>query len=255
MTDDGERLAKRVAALVPCSRREAEQYIAGGWVRVDGQVVEEPQFRVLGQRVTLDAGASLLGATPATLLLHKPPGYDDGTPAPDAPRRAGTAPAARALLQVGTQWSGDEAGLRLLKRHGVGLASLVPLEWGASGLLVFSQDWRVTRKLGEDAALLEHELMVEVRGEVSPEVLQRLNRAPDSATPLRGSVKISLNSQGEGLSRLRCAVKGGRPGLLAELCERTGLQITGMKRIRIGRVMLGALPAGQWRFLLPAERF
>ena len=65
MTDEGERLAKRVAALVPCSRREAEQYIAGGWVRVDGQVVEEPQFRVLGQRVTLDAGASLLGATPA----------------------------------------------------------------------------------------------------------------------------------------------------------------------------------------------
>ena len=243
MTDDGERLAKRVAALVPCSRREAEQYIAGGWVRVDDQVVEEPQFRVLGQRVTLDAGASLLGATPATLLLHKPPGHDDGTPP------------ARALLQVGTQWAGDEAGLRLLKRHGVGLTSLVPLEWGASGLLVFSQDWRVTRKLSEDAALLEHELMLEVRGEVSPEVLLRLNRAPDRATPQRGSVKISLNSQGEGLSRLRCAIKGGRPGLLAELCERTGLQITGMKRIRIGRVMLAALPPGQWRFLLPAERF
>lgn len=255
MTDEGERLAKRVAALVPCSRREAEQYIAGGWVRVDGQVVEEPQFRVQAQSVELDAGASLLGATPATLLLHKPPGHDDGTPAPDAPRRGGAAPSARALLQVATQWAGDEAGQRLLKRHGVGLASLVPLAWGASGLLVFSQDWRVTRKLTEDAALLEHELMVEVRGEVSPEVLRRLNRTSDRATPLAGSIKISLNSQGEGVSRLRCAVKGGRPGLLAELCERNGLQITGMKRIRIGRVMLAALPPGQWRFLLPAERF
>lgn len=45
------RLAKRVAELVPCSRREAEQYIEGGWVRVDGKVVEEPQFRVLHQKI------------------------------------------------------------------------------------------------------------------------------------------------------------------------------------------------------------
>ena len=45
------RLAKRVAELVPCSRREAEQYIEGGWVRVDGSVVEEPQFRVLQQKI------------------------------------------------------------------------------------------------------------------------------------------------------------------------------------------------------------
>ncbi|MGH8832565.1 MAG: S4 domain-containing protein [Polaromonas sp.] len=41
------RLAKRVAELVRCSRREAEQYIEGGWVRVDRQVVEMPQFKVL----------------------------------------------------------------------------------------------------------------------------------------------------------------------------------------------------------------
>ena len=137
----------------------------------------------------------------------------------------------------------------------IGLTSLVPLAWGASGLLVFSQDWRVTRKLTEDAALLEHELMVEVRGEVSPEVLHRLNRALDPAIALGGHVKVSLNSQGKGVSRLRCAVKGGRTGLLAELCERHGLHINGMKRIRIGRVMLAGLPPGQWRFLLPTERF
>jgi hypothetical protein len=56
-------------------------------------------------------------------------------------------------------------------------------------------------------------------------VLQRLNRMSEQAARLRGSVKISLNSQGEGLCRLRCAVKGGQPGLLAGLCEQAGLQI------------------------------
>ena len=87
----GERLAKRIAEMVPCSRREAEQYIAGGWVRVDGQVVEEPQFRVLKQKVELDKNASLMAVTQVTLLLHKPPGYDDGGDAgvdPHAARHA-----------------------------------------------------------------------------------------------------------------------------------------------------------------------
>ena len=46
MTDTGERLAKRLAAQLPCSRREAELYIEGGWVQVDGVVVEAPGARV-----------------------------------------------------------------------------------------------------------------------------------------------------------------------------------------------------------------
>ncbi|MCY7370178.1 MAG: RNA-binding protein, partial [Polaromonas sp.] len=82
------RLAKRLAAQLGCSRREAEQYIEGGWVRVDGVVVEEPQARVLDQRIELDADASLLAAGPVSILLHKPPGFVAGSAAGPA-----TAPA------------------------------------------------------------------------------------------------------------------------------------------------------------------
>src|ERR1035437_1413071 len=71
-----ERLAKRVAALLPCSRREAEQYIEGGWVKVNGQLVEEPMFRVLNQQVEVDPNASLMEMSDVTLLLHKPAGFD-----------------------------------------------------------------------------------------------------------------------------------------------------------------------------------
>ena len=70
------RLAKRLAEMLPCSRREAEQYIAGGWVTVDGLVVEEPQFRVSGERIELSKDASLLALESVTLLLHKPAGMD-----------------------------------------------------------------------------------------------------------------------------------------------------------------------------------
>ena len=56
-TDAGERLSKRLARELPCSRREAELYIAGGWVRVDGRIVEEPQFKVVDERIELAPGA------------------------------------------------------------------------------------------------------------------------------------------------------------------------------------------------------
>ena len=44
MADGTERLAKRVAVQQSCSRADAERYIEGGWIAVDGQVVEEPGF-------------------------------------------------------------------------------------------------------------------------------------------------------------------------------------------------------------------
>lgn len=251
-----ERLAKRVAALLACSRREAEQYIEGGWVRVDGQVVEEPQFRVFQQAVEIDKNASLMAAAPVTLLLHKPPGYDDGAEMPAGVRPApNTALAARQLLQAGTRDPHDPSGIRLLKRHFAALTAPVPLEVGASGLLVFTQDWRVARKLTEDAGVIEHEIIVEIEGLASADTLARLNHGLSSDAGPLPRVKVSVNSAGEGTSKLRFAVKGSHPGLLAYLCQRVNLKILSMKRIRIGRVALSHLPVGQWRYLQTHERF
>ncbi len=70
------RLAKRVAELMSCSRSEAEQYIEGGWVTVDGEVVEEPGFRVADQKIELLPQANLEPVEPVTVLLHKPAGVN-----------------------------------------------------------------------------------------------------------------------------------------------------------------------------------
>ena len=250
----GERLAKRVAEMVPCSRREAEQYIAGGWVRVDGVMVEEPQVRVLKQQVTLDKNASLMAVTSVTLLLHKPPGYDDGQL--DGEGSAAPRPrSARQLLTAGHHAAGDASDIPLLKRHFAGLTAPVPLETGAGGLLVFTQDWRVARKLIEDASVIEHEIIVEIEGEIAPDTLFRLNQGLSSDGHPLPRVKVSINSAAEGKSKLRVAVKGSHPGLIAYLCERVGLQILSMKRIRVGRVLLTTLPIGHWRYLQAHERF
>jgi 23S rRNA pseudouridine2604 synthase len=121
--------------------------------------------------------------------------------------------------------------------------------------VVFTQDWRVLRKLTEDAAIMEHELVVEVAGEVVPELLQRLNVGLSTGGHPLPPVKVSINSTSEVSTRLRFAFKGAHPGLVAYLCERVGLQIKAMKRQRVGRVALSNLPEGQWRYLQDGERF
>jgi 23S rRNA pseudouridine2604 synthase len=256
---EGERLAKRVAALVPCSRREAEQTIEGGWVQVDGKVIEEPQFRVLNQRITIDPNASLLELNSITLLLHKPADWLDGTEESLATlnRQAGRSPHkdARTLLVAANHVARDPSGMKLLQRHFKQQSACVPLETGASGLVVFTQDWRVQRKLTEDLGLMENELMAEVRGEVSEQALRILNRDHDARGQSLPPAKVSINSSNPTSSKLRFAIRGAHLGLVAYRCEQAQLDLLALRRIRLGRVALSDLPEGQWRYLAANERF
>ena len=248
---EGVRLARRVAELAGCSRREAELYIEGGWVRVNGEVVEVPQFRVLDQAVELDPAALRQPAAapaPITLVLHKPPDFI-------AAATAGQARAAIDLLRPEQRDPSDRSGIRQLQRHLRGLEVVTPLEPAASGLLVFTQDWRVKRKLVEDGALVEHEVMVDVRGAVSPEALQQLNRAPVVDGRAMAPARVSVNRQTGDVTGLRFALKGYWPGQIAHMCSAAGLQIMAIRRIRIGRLPLAGLPEGHWRYLMPYERF
>jgi 23S rRNA pseudouridine2604 synthase len=239
------RLAKRVAELISCSRSQAEQYIEGGWVRVNGRVEESPQHRVTNETVELDKDATLLASEPMTILLHKPAGFDWGD---------GRKPAGELLIQANRSPT-DASSVRLLKRHFKEQACVTPLEMGASGLIVFTQDFRIHRKLWESASLVENEIIVDVTGEVTDETLQTLNRPFIRHDQLQLHAKVALSKRTEKITGLRFAVKGGEPGRIASACEHLGLQIAGMKRIRVGRVPLSDLPVGQWRFLQSHERF
>lgn len=238
---DPIRLSKRVAELAGCSRSEAEQYIQGGWVRVDGVVVEEPQFKVADQDVQIDPDARLEPAEPATLLLHKPAGHDSGE---------GALPAVSLLLPA-NRWAEDPSGWRVHKRHFAHQAPAMALEPMASGLLVFSQDGRVIRRLTEDAGKIEQEFIVDVTGELAPYGWSRLVHGSSFEGWPVAPFKVSWQSE----QRLRFAIKGVRPGLLQHLCREVGLTATAIKRIRLGRIPLSKMPPGQWRYLPVSERF
>ena len=231
------RLDKYVADLLGCSRADAQKYVEGGWVSVDGTIVEECQAQVSDEHVAVDPGAQLDHIEPATMLLHKP---------------VGVALAQSAKLVTPTsRTQGDAPGVRTLKRHFHRLTPLMPLDSDASGLVVLSQDGRVWRRLTEDYATIEQEFVVEVNGEIAPYGLARLAHGMRYEGRALPPAKVSWQNE----IRLRFAIKDVAPGQLRHMCREVGLDVVAIRRIRIGRVALGKMPPGEWRHLPVGERF
>ena len=238
---DSIRLAKQLAILIQCSRSEAVKFIEAGFVTVDGQVVEEPGFRVQpDQLIELMADAKLAATEAVTILLHKPAGINIEA----------DAEAVYKLLIPESQATDDRSGIRYIKGHLKGLLLTDTLGIQSSGLVVLTQDWRIARKLISDAEKIEHEFIVEVAGEILAEVIAQLNQGIQISGKLL-PVKVSKQSE----SRLRFAVKGNQRIQIANMCEKAGLKVVALKRIRIGRIPMATLQAGQWRYLLGYEKF
>ncbi|MCY1398976.1 Ribosomal large subunit pseudouridine synthase F [compost metagenome] len=235
------RLSKRLAELLPCSRREAELYIEGGWVTVDGQPVEEAHFRVTDQRIELLPGATPTPIEPVTLLLNKPTGFGSGNGANSAQQ----------LLIPANHWGEDRSPLRPLRKHFGHQQLAYPLETDASGLMIYTQSRGVLRKLEDDAEKVEHEYVVEVAGTLADNGLRRLCHGLSYEGQPLPQLKVSWQSE----TRLRFAGKQFRPGQIGHMCRTVGLQVLAIKRIRLGGVSMAKLPVGEWRYLLPNERF
>ena len=227
------RLSKRVVELTRCSRTEAEQYVEGGWVRVDGVVVEKPQTLVgEGARVEIIPGARPGRVEPATIALHRGPAGDDVAPSPDR------------------RWPDDPTGVRLLQRHFVRQQAIFPLARGESGLVIFTQDARLVTKMQEEASRVEQERVVEVSGEPPPDALARLAHGMSYRGRALPPIKVSWQSE----LRLRFATRSIEDGQIEAMCAEVGLAVIGIRRLRIGRISLAKMPVGSWRYLRAAER-
>jgi 23S rRNA pseudouridine2604 synthase len=178
---------------------------------------------------------------PATILLHKPVGYD----------AISGRKAAAGLVQPEARWAEDPSGIALEERHFHRLTPLVPLDAEASGLMVFTQDGRVWRRLTEDGDEIEQEYIVEVSGDIAPYGLRKLNHGLHYNGRALPPCKVSWQNE----IRLRFALKGVQGGQLREMCAQVGLGVVAIRRIRIGKIPLAKMPVGMWRHLPAGERF
>ena len=283
------RLNKRMAELGLASRREADDWIAKGWVKVNGKVAEMGMQVAPDARIEVTQQAKGAQANQVTILLNKPIGIVSGQ-AEDGHEPAIT------LIQPQNRWADDNARFFF---HGSQLKSLVPagrLDIDSTGLLVLTQDGRVARQLiGEDSGM-EKEYLVRVvytgvanpaaansaaatygaRAAARPAPPTQLSRIDDD-DPVSTDVqsvfpaeKLRLLRHGLRLDdqalkpakvewqnpeQLRFVLVEGKKRQIRRMCELVGLKVVGLKRVRVGKVMLGNLPVGQWRYLAPHESF
>ena len=259
--ESGERLSKRMSELKLASRREADEWIAAGWVRVDGKVA------VLGQRVgpdvaiEIDPAARQAQSQLVTVLLHKPIGYVSGQ------AEDGYEPAV-VLFQAENRWKDDPSGIKPHPNHHRHLAPAGRLDIDSTGLLVLTQDGRIAKALIGDDSDIEKEYLVRVEfigrpgdepvpegtlpnAALAPEQLALLNHGLELDGELLKPAKVSWQNE----HQLRFVLREGKKRQIRRMCELVGLKVVGLKRVRIGRIPLGHLPAGQWRYLAPWERF
>jgi len=250
---DGIRLSKVLAERGLASRREADEWIEAGWVKVGGQPA------VLGQRVAPDVAIEIdplarqQQAQRMTVLLHKPIGYVSGQ------AEDGYQPAV-VLVTAANRWAEDKAPTQFHHGHLRSLAPAGRLDIDSTGLLVLTQDGRIAKQLiGEDSTV-EKEYLVRVRPLrppaqpgplLSPEGMRLLHHGLELDGRRLKPARVSWANE----DQLRFVLREGRKRQIRRMCELVGLDVIGLKRVRIGSVVLGKLPAGQWRYLRPDERF
>jgi 23S rRNA pseudouridine2604 synthase len=232
-----------------CSRREADEWIARGWVRVDGKVVSELGSKVLpSQKVTVERQAAAEQSKRVTVLVNKPVGFVSGQ-AEDGYRPAVV------LVKPENRWAEDPSTEQF---HPTQLRSLVPagrLDIDSVGLLVLTQDGRIAKQLIGEGTSIEKEYLVRVAyskpGKLPEADLKKLNHGLwMDGKPLLPA-KVSWQNE----DQLRFVLREGKKRQIRRMCDMVGLKVLGLKRVRIGRVKLGHLPEGQWRYLGQDEQF
>ena len=239
MSEENEkvRLSKLMAEKGICSRREADDYISRGLVMVNGVKVDQLGTKVdRDVKITLEAEALKQQKKLATILLNKPIGYVSAQPEPQY------TPAIR-LITPENQFG--DSKLRLKPEHLKGIAVAGRLDIDSQGLLLFTQDGRIAKKVINEESKVEKEYMVRVEGKLPPDKLALLRHGLElDGKPLKPALVEWINED-----QLRFVLKEGKKRQIRRMCEAVGLRVTGLKRVRIGNIRLGKLPEGKWRFL------
>jgi 23S rRNA pseudouridine2604 synthase len=239
------RVSKLMSEQGICSRREADSYIERGWVLVDGIPVTELGTRIFPtQRITLAKAAQSQQDASVTVLLNKPIGFVSGQ------AEQGYRPAIT-LIGAQSHFKGDRSPLHFTPAQLKGLAPAGRLDIDSTGLLVLTQDGRIARQLIGESSGIEKEYLVRVEGRLPAAGLAKLNfgLSLDGVPLKRADVKWQNDDQ------LRFVLREGKKRQIRRMCELVGLKVTGLKRVRIGKVLLGDLPQGQWRYLRSDECF
>jgi 23S rRNA pseudouridine2604 synthase len=239
------RLSKLMAEKGICSRREADHCIEKGWVSVDGKIIDELGTKVLPHvkiQVAPEGQAWIRGKL--TLIINKPVGYVSGQ------AEDGHQPATVLLTEKShLRFPGDPPPPA--RKDVLTLAPAGRLDIDSWGLLLFTQDGRVAKRLIGADSPLDKEYHVWVDGEITKEKIKVLSHGLELDGKKLKPAKIEHIKHNE----LRFTLREGKKRQIRRMCELVDLEVTGLIRTRIGPLVLGNLKVGEWRYLSKKEIF
>jgi 23S rRNA pseudouridine2604 synthase len=155
------------------------------------------------------------------------------------------------LIKPENRWAEDPSPLKFRHGHLRGLAPAGRLDIDSTGLIVFTQDGRVAKRLIGSDSEVEKEYLVRVEGTLSDDGMKLLHHGLELDGVKLKPARVSWANE----NQLRFVLREGRKRQIRRMCESVGLVVTGLKRVRSGGVPLGPLPVGQWRYLRKDEKF
>ena len=196
------------------------------------------------RRIEVDPEAKKHQSEQVTIILNKPVGYVSGQPEDNHQP-------AMVLIRPENRWAEDPSPIKFRHGHLRGLAPAGRLDIDSTGLIVFTQDGRVAKRLIGADNEVEKEYLVRVEGELTEEGMKLLHHGLELDGVKLKPARVSWANEGQ----LRFVLREGRKRQIRRMCEMVGLRVLGLKRVRIGGVTLGDLPPGQWRYLAVDEQF
>ena len=240
------RLSKYLSEQNICSRREAELFIDRGWLKVDGVVIQQQGFKVPEHcSVELSQQALDFQNQLVTVLLNKPIGYVSTQPEKNYPSATTLITKNRQYFQAGKV---SEKNVEWPIR---GLSAAGRLDIDSTGLLVLTQDGRISKKLIAPDSNIEKEYLIRADQNIQERQVEQLR----SGMSLDGKrlKQAEVNQLDD--CYFRMVLTEGKKRQIRRMCEQVGLKVLALKRVRIGSVRLGSLPLGRWRFLAKNETF
>ncbi|OGV52387.1 MAG: hypothetical protein A2X49_13450 [Lentisphaerae bacterium GWF2_52_8] len=221
------RLCHFLAQSGAASRRHADGLIASGRVSVNGETVTSPGFKVQSDDTICLDGQRLEIGRRYYIMLNKPRGY----------------------VCTNDDCHAEQKAVDLIKIHGVRLFSVGRLDKDSEGLILFTNDGDFAAKLGHPRHGVKKTYAVNIDKPLSPgDIKSMLNGIHDEGEILR-ALSVHIETK-----RFCIIVMGeGKKREIRRMLKRLGKKTLRLQRIAVGKLFLGKLAPGQWRFLSAKE--
>ncbi len=224
VSDKKERIAKVIARAGLCSRRDAERWIAEGRVKLDGKVLDSPAIVVGPENTIIVDGEPLPQPERARVWkYHKPKGQITSARDPE-----------------GRPTVFDKLPKDLPRLQPVGR-----LDYNSEGLLLFTNDGEVKRKMELPATGWTRRYRVRVHGQVEEHHIKALAEGMTIDGIHYAPIEAVISNQARSNAWVTMSLKEGKNREIRRVCEHLGLIVNRLIRISYGPFQLGEIPEGE----------